>query len=162
VESTLDVTLRRVNRGHTYADSEDAILRTARLGIYTGAHLILGLPGERKEDILGHAVRLSRLPLSTLKLHQLQLIRNTPMAGEYIAHPDRFHLFRVEEYIDLIIDFLERISPGMAVERFVSQSPEALLLAPRWGMKNYIFTEKVRRRMQERGAYQGRLFRENP
>ena len=92
VESTLDKTLRRINRGHTYAEAEEAIRRTASQGIYTGAHLILGLPGESREEILSHAGRISKLPLTTLKLHQLQLIRNTRMAKEFEESPADFHL----------------------------------------------------------------------
>lgn len=158
VESTLDKTLIRINRGHTYAESEAAIRQTAERGIYTGAHLILGLPGETREEILSHAGRLSALPLTTLKLHQLQLIRQTRMAHEYAENPGQFHLYGADEYIDLAIDFIERLSPSIAVERFVSQSPKELLIAPDWGLKNYEFTEKVRRRLRERDTWQGKLF----
>lgn len=107
LESTLDKTLIRINRGHTYEESETAIRRTAERGIYTGAHLILGLPGESRKEILHHADRLSALPITTLKLHQLQLIRNTRMAKEYADHPEEFHLYTADEYIDLVIDFIE-------------------------------------------------------
>lgn len=158
VESTLDKTLIRINRGHTYAESEAAIRQTAERGIYTGAHLILGLPGETREEILSHAGRLSALPLTTLKLHQLQLIRQTRMAHEYAENPGQFHLYGADEYIDLAIDFIERLSPSIVVERFVSQSPKELLIAPDWGLKNYEFTEKVRRRLRERDTWQGKLF----
>ena len=101
VESTLDRTLRRINRGHDFAEAEEAIRRTAARGIAAGAHLILGLPGESRDEILGHADRLSDLPLTTLKLHQLQLIRHTRMALEFERQPEDFHLFTVDEYIDL-------------------------------------------------------------
>ncbi|MDR1938799.1 MAG: TIGR01212 family radical SAM protein [Tannerellaceae bacterium] len=156
IETTLDATLRRINRGHTYAESEDAVRRTAAKGIPTGAHLILGLPGESREDILGHARLMSGLPLATVKLHQLQLIRHTRMAREYAGHPERFHIPTIDEYIDLAIDFIERINPSTAVERFVSQSPKELLIAPDWGLKNYIITAKVHKRMAERNTRQGR------
>lgn len=162
VESTLDKTLIRINRGHTYAESEAAIRQTAERGIYTGAHLILGLPGETREEILSHAGRLSALPLTTLKLHQLQLIRQTRMAHEYAENPGQFHLYGADEYIDLAIDFIERLSPSIVVERFVSQSPKELLIAPDWGLKNYEFTEKVRRRLRERDTWQGKLFTAAP
>ena len=158
VESTLDRTLRRINRGHDFAEAEEAIRRTAARGIAVGAHLILGLPGESRDEILGHADRLSELPLTTLKLHQLQLIRHTRMALEFERQPEDFHLFTVDEYIDLAIDFIERLDPAIALERFVSQSPKELLIAPDWGLKNYEFTEKVRRRMEERDAWQGKKY----
>lgn len=159
VESTLDRTLERINRCHTYAEAEVAIRRTAERDIPVGAHLILGLPGESREEILGHADRLSRLPLTTLKLHQLQLIRNTRMATEYRENPADFRFYSADEYIDLVIDFLERLSPRIIVERFVSQSPKELLLIPNWGLKNFEFTAKVNRRLKERGTEQGRLYR---
>lgn len=158
LESTLDRTLQRINRGHTYADSEDAIRRTAARGIYTGAHLILGLPGESREEILHHADVLSSLPITTLKLHQLQLIRNTRMAKEQAEAPEQFHLYTANEYIELVIDFIERLNPAIVVERFVSQSPKELLIAPDWGLKNFEFTAKVNKRIAERNTRQGRFF----
>ncbi|WP_280751837.1 MULTISPECIES: TIGR01212 family radical SAM protein [unclassified Parabacteroides] len=158
VESTLDRTLERINRGHTWEESEEGIRRTAGRGIYTGAHLILGLPGEAREEILHHADSLSALPLTTIKLHQLQLIRQTRMGREYMEYPERFHLYSAEEYVELVIDFIERLNPSFVVERFVSQSPKELLIAPDWGWKNYQFTAKVNRRLEERNTRQGRLF----
>lgn len=158
LESTLDKTLRRINRGHTQAESEAAVRRTAERGIYTGAHLILGLPGETREEMLSHAGRLSALPLTTLKLHQLQLIRHTRMAQEYAENPEEFPLYGVDEYIDLAIDFIERLSPEIVVERFVSQSPKELLIAPDWGLKNFEFTEKLRKRIRQRDTWQGKFF----
>ena len=156
VESTLDRTLRRINRGHDFAEAEEAIRRTAARGIAVGAHLILGLPGESRDEILGHADRLSELPLTTLKLHQLQLIRHTRMALEFERQPEDFHLFTVDEYIDLAIDFIERLDPAIALERFVSQSPKELLIGPDWGLKNYEFTARVNRRLAERDSWQGK------
>ena len=158
VESTDDATLVRINRGHTYADAADAIRHTAEAGIPVGAHLILGLPAESREQMLQHADRLSELPITSLKLHQLQLIRHTRMAQEYAQTPQDFHLYTVDEYIDLAIDFIERLRPDIVVERFVSQSPDELLIAPRWGLKNHEFTARLLRRMRERGSRQGRLF----
>lgn len=157
VESTSDETLRRINRGHDFATSVDAIRRTSAAGVLVGAHMILGLPGESRELMLEHARRLSQLPLDTLKLHQLQLIRHTRMAREYEMRPQDFHLYGVDEYIDLAIDFAERLSPRIAIERFVSQSPAELLIAPNWGLKNHEFTARLLRRMRERDAWQGRL-----
>jgi radical SAM protein (TIGR01212 family) len=157
IESTCDETLAFINRGHTYAEAVETIRRTAFRKIYCGAHLILGLPGETREMILSHADRISRLPLTTVKLHQLQLIKNTRMAHQLEENPELFHLYRVDEYIDLCIDFMERLNPDFILERFVSQSPKELLIAPAWGLKNYEFTAKVNKRIKERGSYQGRL-----
>ena len=145
-------------QGHTHEESESAIRRTAAKGIYTGAHLILGLPGESRDEILHHADVLSRLPITTLKLHQLQLIKNTRMAKEFKEDPSDFHLYTADEYIELVIDFIERLNPSIVVERFVSQSPKELLIAPDWGLKNFEFTAKVNKRIEERDTRQGRLF----
>lgn len=158
IESTYDRTLQRINRGHDYASVVDAVTRTAKRGIFTGGHVILGLPGETHDDIIKEAGMLSELPLTTLKLHQLQLIRGTRMAEEYFASPQDFHLFTADEYIDLVIDFVEHLRPGIVLERFVSQSPSSLLAVPGWGLKNYEFVDKVRKRMDELNACQGRLY----
>jgi radical SAM protein (TIGR01212 family) len=156
IESTCDETLRRINRGHTFAETEKAVKKTASRGIRVGGHVILGLPGESHEMIISQANDVSALPLTTLKLHQLQLIRGTRMAHEYELHPEEFHLYGVDEYIDLVIDYVEHLRPDMVLERFVSQSPRELLIAPDWGLKNHEFTARVRRRMEERESYQGK------
>lgn len=158
VESVYDATLKRINRGHTHAQTVDAIIRTAARGIRVGAHVILGLPGESQSEMFHEASVLSSLPLTTLKLHQLQLIKGTRMADEYFADSSDFHLFSADEYIDLVIDFVERLRPDIVLERFVSQSPSSLLAVQGWGLKNHEFVDKVRRRMNERNAFQGRLF----
>ena len=126
--------------------------------ILTGGHVILGLPGETHDEIIAQAAELSRLPLTTLKMHQLQLIRGTKMAREFECRPEDFHLFSVDEYIDLVIDYVEHLRPDLILERFVSQSPKELLIAPDWGLKNYEFTARVQKRMKERGAYQGKAY----
>ena len=157
IESTDDETLRRINRGHTFSESKAAIERTAAAGIRTGGHIILGLPGEGRESILRQATVISSLPLTTLKLHQLQLIRGTRMAHEFESHPESFHLYTSDEYIDLVIDYVQRLRRDLVLERFVSSSPKELLIAPDWGLKNYEFTEKVKARMRQLGVWQGKL-----
>ncbi|MDR0744081.1 MAG: TIGR01212 family radical SAM protein, partial [Tannerella sp.] len=134
IESTSNETLKRINRGHTYEVAEDAVRRTAQRGIPAGAHIILGLPGETRRQILQHAVRLSTLPLTSVKLHQLQLIRGTVMGQEYERHPERFRLYTADEYIDLVIEFIEHLRNDIHIDRFVSQSPKELLIAPDWGL----------------------------
>lgn len=158
IESANDKTLGRINRGHTFQATADAVERTAACGILTGGHVILGLPGETHRSIVDQAGILSRLPLTTLKMHQLQLIRGTRMALEYEQHPEDFHLFDVEEYIDLVIDYMEHLRPDLVLERFVSQSPKELLIAPHWGLKNYEFNHRVQKRMKEVDAYQGKKY----
>lgn len=158
IESTLDRTLLRINRGHTYQDTIDAVQRTAAAGILTGGHVILGLPGETAADLIEQAGVLSRLPLTTLKLHQLQLIKGTRMAHEYELNPEDFHLFGVDDYIDLLVEYIQRLRSDLVLERFVSQSPKDLLIAPEWGLKNYEFNHKLQKRMRELDAYQGKKY----
>ena len=159
IESTNDVTLKRINRGHDYACAVDAVVRTAARGIPVGTHIILGLPGEGREELMQQAAKLSELPLTTLKLHQLQLIHGTRMAEEYALAPEEFSLFSVEDYIETVVDYVERLRPNMVLERFASQSPKELLIAPDWGLKNYELVEKIKRRMLERDTWQGKKYR---
>ena len=158
IESTSDETLLRINRGHDYACAVDAVKRTAARGIPVGAHIILGLPGESREVLMQQAATLSKLPLTTLKLHQLQLIRGTRMAQEYVDNPEEFSLFGVDDYVDTVVDYVERLNPNFVLERFASQSPKELLIAPDWGVKNHELVDKVKARMRERGTWQGRLY----
>jgi radical SAM protein (TIGR01212 family) len=158
VESTLDRTLEAINRGHDFACSADAIRRTASRGISVGAHIILGLPGEYNSDILKHADTLNTLPLDTLKLHQLQLIKGTKLAAQVAANPSWVQPFSADEYAELVVNFLEQLKPDIAVERFVSQSPPELLIAPDWGLKNYEFTHLVEKKLRERHSFQGKRY----
>lgn len=158
VESHLDRTLSAVNRGHSFADSVRALEETARRGINTCAHLMLGLPGETRTDWLEQARVISTLPVNTVKLHQLQIHEGTVMAGLYRQNPGQFSLFEVDDYIELVVDYLERLNPAIVVERFISQAPPEMLIAPRWGLKNFEFVDKVKKRLKERDTWQGRLF----
>lgn len=137
IESANDDTLRRINRGHTFECSRKAVEMTAERGILTGGHIILGLPGEDREESLRQAPIISSLPLNILKIHQMQIIKGTPLAEEYLQHP--FPLYTVEEYLHLIADYISLLRKDLVLERFVSQSPPELLIAPRWGLKNYQF-----------------------
>ncbi len=159
IESTNDRTLQRINRGHTFAQAQDTVRRTAARGIPVGAHVILGLPGETHADIVRQAKDISALPLTTLKMHQLQLIRGTRMAEEYDRQPADFHLFGLDEYIDLVADYVQHLRPDMVLERFVSQSPAHLLLAPHWGLKNHEFNHLVLKKMNEKNIFQGKLYK---
>lgn len=156
VESVSNETLLRINRGHTFEQAVDSIHRTAKIGLPVGAHFILGLPGESWDDIVRSASVISQLPLDTIKLHQLQIVRGTRMAREYQENPKDFTLFSADEYASLVVDFLEHLTTRIAVERFTSQSPAELLLAPNWGLKNYQFVELVKKKLRMRSSYQGK------
>ena len=158
VESVKDETLMRINRGHSFAVAQEALRETARRNIHNCAHLILGLPGESRADFLEQARVISQLPVENLKLHQLQIHRGTRMASEYQRDPSDFNLFSVEEYIELVVDYMELLNPDIVVERFVSQAPPGMVLAPDWGLKNFEFVAKLEKRLAERDTWQGRLF----
>lgn len=133
---------------------------TAGRGIHIGAHLILGLPGESRQSMLSGAVRLSELPVDVLKLHQLQIIRETAMADEYLSNPAAFRLYTLDEYLDVVVDVIEHIRPEIYLERFVNQAPEEYLIAPRWGIKNFEFVAKLEKRLRERDGWQGKKYGE--
>ena len=157
VESVYDATLRRVNRGHDFATAEKAIRMTADYGIPCGAHFIFGLPGESKTMMLDAADVISRLPLTTVKFHQLQIFKGTKMAEEYQAHPEAFHLFDLEEYIDFVIDFAERLNPDIVIERFAGEVPPRFLVSEPWMKLRYdeVLT-RIEKRMEERDTWQGK------
>lgn len=141
IESANDETLKRINRGHTFADSVRAIQRTAERGIRVGGHMILGLPGEDHYELMRQARLIGQLPLTTLKLHQLQIIKGTKMEEEWQETP--WSLPSVDEYIELVLDYISLLPPTLVLERFVSSSPASLLVAPRWGLKNYEFVNRL-------------------
>lgn len=148
-ESASDETLVRVNRCHTWADTADAVHRTHEVGLPCGLHLIMGLPGEDEATMLATIDRVNELPVDTVKIHQLQLIRGTRMARDVEAGLYDIPRFTAEEYIELCVKLLRRLRPDIAVERFVSQSPPELLIYPRWNLKNYQFTNLLHKRLRE-------------
>ena len=148
IESANEDTLLRINRGHTYALSADVIRKTAACGIRVGAHIILGFPWEDRRELMRQADEIARLPLTTLKLHQLQIIRGTALAEEYLQHP--WPLPTAEEYIDLVLEYISHLPSNLVLERFVSQSPPEFVIAPQWGLKNYEFTNLVKQALSRK------------
>ena len=156
IESANNDTLLRINRGHSFEQSQEAIQRTHQRGLLTGAHIILGLPGEDAVESLRQASIISSLPIDILKIHQMQIIRGTRLAEEFAANP--FHIYTVDEYIQLIAEYIQRLRPDLILERFVSQSPKELLIAPHWGLKNYEFTNLLVNYLKQNKIYQGQFF----
>jgi len=160
IESCHNKTLERINRGHTYEQAEWAIRETAKRGIRTGAHLIFGLPRESREEMLNEAAIISQLPLDTVKFHQLQIVKDTAMEKEFIADPEQFHLFGLEEYLSFLANFLERFNPNIVVERFVNEVPPWFLVAPNWGSYRAdqlgVMFEKL---LEARNTWQGKEYR---
>ena len=159
LESIENTTLEKINRGHTWEESIRAIEETSKRSIHNCAHVILGLPGESHTDFIRQARIISTLPIKNLKLHQLQIHKGTAMAHEYLKYPERFHPFGVEEYTELVVEYLENLNPAIIVERFVSSAPDNMVIAPRWGLKNYEFVAKVEKRLLESDTWQGRRWK---
>lgn len=155
IETTNDETLSFINRGHDFECSRKAVEETKKKGILTGGHIILGLPGEDEQESFRQAGIISSLHLDILKVHQLQVIRGTRLARLYEEKP--FHLYSVDEYIHLVAGYIQRLRPTMVLERFVSQSPKNLLLAPKWGLKNYEFTNLLNNYLLRNNITQGEL-----
>ena len=147
IESCNDDTLRYINRGHDFACTRKAVEETAKRGIYVGGHVIMGLPGEDASESLRQAPIISSLPLTMLKIHQMQIIKGTRLAKIYKERP--FHLYTIEEYIDLITQYIGLLRSDLVLERFVTQSPPEMLIAPKWGLKNYEFTNLLNNRLRE-------------
>ena len=155
VESANDDTLRRINRGHTFEQSRLAIEKTHQRGILTGAHIILGLPGEDAAENLRQASVISALPIDILKIHQMQIIRGIRLADEFEQKP--FHIYDIDEYIRLIAHYIQRLRKDLILERFVSQSPKEMLIAPHWGLKNHEFTDLLNNYLKAHDIHQGDL-----
>lgn len=159
IETANDDTLRLIRRGHDFQCVRDVVERTKGRGIVIGGHVILGLPGEDAEESVRQATMMSQLGLDVLKIHQMQIIRGTRLAQMYAENP--FHLYSPEEYSELIVRYLEHLSEDMVVERFASQSPKEMLIAPKWGLKNYELTNLIVNKMKREGRRQGSLFVSN-
>lgn len=159
IESTYDPTLEAINRCHTFAETIAAFNMTMNRNLHPGGHLILGLPGENREILLGHAEKINRLPIEILKIHHLQIVKHTMMAYQFKNDPGRFHLFDLEEYIDLVTDFIALIRPDIILGRFTSESPARYLIAPKWnGLKNYEITAKIDKALADKNLWQGKNY----
>lgn len=160
IESVYDQTLLRVNRGHDFQCARRAVEMTAERGLHSGAHFIVGLPGESRQMILDSVDAINSLPLTTVKFHQLQLFKGTAMEAQYNADPSDFHFFELDQYIDLFIDMLERLRPDMVVERFASEAPPRYhAMENPWGsIRNERLVQLLEKRLEERDTCQGRLY----
>lgn len=158
IESVNDDILRRINRGHDFTTAMKALKETELRGLNAGAHLIFGLPGESRSAIADSAEVISSLTLTSLKIRQLQLIKGTAMAMEYRKNPGAFDLYDLEEYLDLVITFTERLSPGIMIDRISGEAPPRLLDDPRdWHLRSSELFRLFEHRLEERNTWQGRL-----
>jgi radical SAM protein (TIGR01212 family) len=159
LESCYDETLKRINRGHTFQESKNALELTASYGLKTGAHFIFGLPGETHEMILQQAEIVSSLQLTTIKFHQLQIVKNTAMEKEFRKNPSGFSFFEVENYIDLVVRFIARLTPEIVIERFAGEVPPAHIAGPHWGPLRYDrVLQMIEGELEKRDTWQGKFF----
>lgn len=160
IESCYDATLGHINRRHSWAQAEEAVCAAAERGLNPCAHFIFGLPGESREMMLEGAAKINGLPLGSVKFHQLQIIKGTPMEREFAAHPERFVTWTLPEYIDFFIDFLERLRPDLPVERFAGEVPPRFVNSTPWGLvRNVDLLRMLEKRLEERETYQGAALR---
>lgn len=162
VESCNDAALARVNRGHDFACSVDAIERAAARGLEVTAHLMLGLPGESIESMLDGARQLSALPIRALKLHQLQLVRGTALARQWQRDPDSVALLDEPACIALLADFIERLAPNILLQRVGSEVPPSQKLAPHWNLRLSELAPRLSGELARRGSWQGCRYRALP
>jgi hypothetical protein len=158
VESIYNKTLQRINRGHTFEQSAAALEKTASAGIKTGIHLIFGLPGESREEMMQSANIVGKLPVNSVKFHQLQIIRGTLMENEYQNNPDDFELFTMDEYIEFIIQYIEHLPPEIIIERFAGEVPPRFLAGPSWGpLRNDQILAKIEKKLESKNTRQGKF-----
>lgn len=158
IESCYDVTLDRINRGHDFETARRAVQMTADRGIDTGAHFILGLPGETKQMMLDACELINALPLRSAKFHQLQIVKGTKMEKEYAECPQDFVRFSLDEYLDFFTDMLEHLRPDLFIERFAGEVPPRFVNETPWGLiRNVELLRLLERRLEDRNTWQGRL-----
>lgn len=142
-ETSHDATLRLINRGHTWLRTVEAVHHAASAGLDVGLHFIMGLPGETEEMMLETVQRAVGLPVSSLKFHQLQVIKGTPLHRRWERGEISLDLFTVDAYLSLCRKICAVVPPSIAIERFTSSSPADLLIVPKWGIKNYEFVHRL-------------------
>ncbi len=157
VETTNEATLTRINRGHTFELSRKIIEKTHSLGIRTGAHFIFGLPGDTLEGMMEMAGQVSSLPIDTVKFHQLQIIKGTVLEKEFQADHSGFHLFGLNEYIDFIVSFTEKLNPSIVIERFTGEVPPRFIESHNWGLlRNDEILRLIEKEFERRDSWQGK------
>ena len=158
IESCYDLTLKHINRGHDFACAQRAVAMTASRGLDCGAHFIFGLPGETPSMMLDECAMINDLPLTSVKFHQLQIIKGTAMEKEESSYPERFTRWTLDEYLDFIVAVLQRLRPTLAIERVAGEVPPRFVSETRWGLiRNFEILRLLDARLEELGAFQGQL-----
>ena len=160
LQSIYDKSLTFINRGHDYAAFLNAVDMTKDRGIHIGAHIIAGFPTETREEMLAMAKEISTLPIGFLKVHQLQVVKDTPLADMYREKP--FHTFTYEEYLEFIADFIERTSPDIVFQRLFATAPDSILVAPDWGRSRHQILSDIEKKLETRDTHQGGKYHPQP
>jgi radical SAM protein (TIGR01212 family) len=155
IESIYDDTLRRVNRGHDFACSVEAFRRSRNRGLHLGGHVVIGFPGETKEQWLAMPAAINRLGLDAIKIHHLHVVRGTAMARQF--EDERFYVFDIQDWVDTVIKFMERLDPAIVIERLHGEAPQELLIAPHWNLSRAEIRHAIEQEMRRRKTRQGRL-----
>lgn len=157
LQSMHDETLLRIRRGHNFAQFGDAVKRTQGRNIFICVHIILGLPGEAEEDILETARALARMGIDGIKLHHLQVIKNTRIAREFSK--GEFKVLSLEDYIKLVCDVLELLPARITIQRLVGEVlQDKMLVAPRWNLNKHKILSAIDQEFVDRGSFQGSKF----
>lgn len=149
-ETSFDDTLRLINRNHTWAQVDDAVKRLHSRGIHVGLHLIAGLPGESADDVLETVVNACSLPIESIKMHQLQIVKGTPLMEKWEAGEIKVEPYTLEDYLELCVRIVKTVPRHICIERFLASSPPAMVVAPKWGLKNYQFTNLLMNRLAQK------------
>jgi radical SAM protein (TIGR01212 family) len=158
IETVYNRTLERINRCHTFEESQATIAMTAGRGIHVGGHLIFGLPGESRQDMLESAAIISAMPVDSIKFHQLQIFKGTPMEAEYKNHPEDFNLPDEEQYLNFMVEYIELLNPAIVVERIAGETPPRYAVQKPWGPRYDQLLVKFERMLEDRNTFQGRRY----
>ena len=147
-------TLRLINRGHGPSDFLYAVKITKEKDLKVGCHVIIGLPGEDREDMIETARFVSACGVNGVKIHLLHVLKDTPL--EKLYKEGKIRLLELEEYVDLVVDFLEHLSPDIVIQRLTGEAPKERLVAPLWCLNKTEVINRIRERLKERNTFQGR------
>ena len=159
IESCYDKTLKRINRGHDFANTLWALEESRERNIRTGGHFIIGLPGESRKEILGQAEIISSLSLHNIKFHQLQIIKDTAMAKEFETCPENFIVFELDDYLLLMKEFIERLNPEIVVDRIAGEVPPKYHINTSWTLRYDEVLRRFEKVLEEHDTWQGKLFK---
>lgn len=154
LQSAHDTTLKAINRGHDVGAFEKAVTATAGRGIHISAHMILGLPGETRREMLETAAFIAGLPIEGVKLHLLYVVKGTALARLY--GQGGYQCLEQRAYVDLVCDVLERLPGHMVIQRLTGDPHRHELIAPQWALEKNATVAMIRERLEERDTWQGK------